>query len=68
MVQHVNTPNTGTPFIRVEKSGEDRHCSRLSGAVRSEEGKNGPLRDIDVEPVEGDYVAVLLDKTACFND
>jgi hypothetical protein len=43
-------------------------CCRLAGAVGPEEGKNRAFCDIDVEPVEGDYIAVFLDETACFDD
>src|SRR5439155_23010900 len=55
--------------IRVGEGGQDAHRGCLAGAIRTQDGENPPLRDLEVDPAERVRLAeVLLQATRLDHD
>ncbi len=61
--ENIESCDLDLALIRNQQRGEDPDSSRLSGAVRAQQSQNRSLRNVQIETVEGDDVAVLLNQT-----
>jgi hypothetical protein len=68
VASHVDAQHRGQAGIRAEDRGEDAHGGGLAGAVRAEQAEDGAPLDLEVDPVEGDHVAEVLDQALDSDD
>jgi hypothetical protein len=60
---HVEAGDARTSLVGREQRREDAHDRRLARTVGSEQTEDAAGGDLEVEPVEGDDVAVALDES-----
>ena len=66
-LQHIGTSHSGRPGIRPDQRGQDRDGRRLARPVGTEQGENGPFRNVEIEPVERDNILVALHQPCGFD-
>jgi len=60
VVRHVVTEHLGPAAVRREDGREDADRRRLAGAVRAEQAEDAPGRNLEVDALEGLYLAEPL--------
>ncbi len=62
MSGHVDPGHPGGPGVGHQQGGQDANGGGLAGPVGAEKAEDGAGDHVEVEPVEGSHLAVVLDQ------
>ena len=68
VARDIDAEHAGPPGRRAEDGRQDPHGGGLAGAVGAEQTEDGAPLDLEVDPVEGDHVAEVLDQALDADD